>query len=212
MLVGKGALTFRAFEVSGKNPVPGLDRILERLDTFSFKGVSPGDVGAARGGIGPDHLFDGAFTHDKIFRGPYALFALRVDTVRVPGPLVAAHTALEIEAIMEAEGLERVGRARKQEIKQEIRRRLMAEMPPAQRSYGIFWSLKRQRVYLQSTSKPVVEHFLALFTRAFELDATPLIPGVLAANHARDKDLLPVLRDAQPSSFDVSAELVESVS
>ena len=40
MLVGRGALSFRTFQVSGKNPTPKNDRILERLETFRADGAS----------------------------------------------------------------------------------------------------------------------------------------------------------------------------
>ncbi len=198
MLIGRGALTFRAFEVSGKNANPSKERLLERLDTFSFAGIETVEEGSNYGWVATDHLFDGDFNVAKIFRGRFALFAFRVDTRKVPAALFHAHTAIAIQAAMEAEGLDKLPARQKREIKQETKRQLLAETPPAQRAHGVFWNVKKRKLYLQSTSKAVVEAFRALFERTFECSLTPTIPGLLAANYAKENGLLAPLKDARP--------------
>lgn len=198
MIVGKGSLTLRTYEVSGKNPIPQPDRLLERLEKFAFSGLGSAEEGTASGWVGPEHLFDGGFTREKVLRGHYALFALRVDTRKVPGPLLQAHLALEIAAVLEAEGLERLGASRKRELKDVLRRRLLEELPPSQRAYGVFWNLKKKRLHLQSTSKTVNEAFRTLFERAFELELVPQGPGVQATEWAKGNKLLEALSDARP--------------
>ncbi len=113
MLVGRGALTLRTYTVEGRNTTPKSDRILEKLDAFAFTGLGHGDEVSLGGWVGPDHLFDGDFNIDKCFRGPFAVFAMRLDTRKVNGPLLQASLAMEIEATKEAEGLERLSAARK---------------------------------------------------------------------------------------------------
>lgn len=198
MLVGKGSLTFRSFDVSGKNATPTKERILERLETFSFAGIDTIEEGSTYGWVAPDHLFDGDFDVAKVFRGRYALFAFRVDTRRVPGPLLQAHTAIAWRAALEAEGLERLSARQKREIKQDVKRQLLAETPPAQRAYGVFWNLRGRRVFLQNTSKSVVEAFRSLFERSFELELTPRLPGLQAAAFARAAERLDPLKNARP--------------
>jgi recombination associated protein RdgC len=198
MLVGKGSLSFRTFRVSGKKATPSKDTILEKLDTFSFAGIDTVEEGSCHGWLAPDHLFDGDFNVAKIFRGRYALFGFRVDTRKVPGPLLQAHTAIAFHAALEAEGLDKLSARQKREIKQDVKQQLLAETPPAQRAYGVFWNVKTKRVFLQNTSKGVVEAFRDLFERSFDLSLEPLVPGLQAAQYARDKDLLEPLKDARP--------------
>lgn len=206
MLVGRGALSFRCYAVSGKHPQPSDDKILEKLDAFAFTGLGAGEEGSVVGWVGPEHLFDGAFTADKVCRDPYAVFALRVDTRKVPGPLLAAHTAVEVAQVLEAEGLEKLSGARKRELKQEVKRRLLAELPPQQRAYGVFWNLKGRRICLQTTSKTVNEHFRAFFERCFDLSLEPALPGLAAASFAKEQGVLEALQDARPLSLAVSGE------
>jgi recombination associated protein RdgC len=198
MLVGKGSLSFRTFRVSGKNATPSKDKLLEKLDTFSFAGVDTVEEGSSHGWLAPDHLFDGDFNVAKVFRGRYALFGFRVDTRKVPGPLLQAHTAIAFPAALEAEGLDKLSARQKREIKGDIKRQLLAETPPAQRAYGVFWNVKAKKIFLQNTSKGVVEAFRALFERTFDLSLEPLVPGLQAAHFAKSRDLLEPLKDARP--------------
>lgn len=198
MLVGRGALTFKTFRVSGKNPTPNHERLLERLERFAFAGIDVQEEGSVEGWVAPDHLFDGDFATPKVFRGRYAVFAMRVDTRKVPGALIEAHTALAVAAACEAEGVEKLGAKQKREIKRDVKRQLLAETPPQQRAYGVFWNVAARRVFLQATSKGVVESFRALFERTFELNLEPLVPGMQAAEYAREQGLLPSLREARP--------------
>src|SRR5690242_10950187 len=80
VLVGRGSLSFRSYEVSGKGSAPSAEKITERLERFQFSAESGGaEEGAQVGWVGPDHLFDGDFNSAKITRGRYTVFALRVD-------------------------------------------------------------------------------------------------------------------------------------
>lgn len=198
MLVGRGSLTVRCYAVGGKNAMPSVEKIVERLDAFAFTGLGEAEEGSVVGWIAGEHLFDGAFDIDKVMRGPYAVFALRVDTRKVNGALLNAHTAVAVAAVMEAEGLERLGGARRREIKQEIKRRLLKETPPTQKAYGVFWNVRARRVYLQTTSKTVHEHFRGFFERCFDVSLEPQVPGVTAAAYAKANGLLEPLKDARP--------------
>jgi hypothetical protein len=191
-------VTFRCYAVGGKGTTPTAEKILERLDAFAFTGLGEAEEGSVVGWIAGEHLFDGQFDIDKLQRGPYAVFALRVDTRKVNGALLQAHTAIEVASILEAEGLERLGGARKREVKQEIKRRLLKETPPQQKAYGIFWNVKARRVYVQSTSKSVHEHFRGFFERCFDLALEPQVPGVTAAAYAKENGVLDALKDARP--------------
>lgn len=198
MLVGRGSLTFRCYAIGGKSALPAGEKLVERLDAFAFTGLGHAEEGSVVGWIAGEHLFDGEFNIDKVMRGPYAVFALRVDTRKVNGALLNAHTAVEVAAVMEAEGLERLGGARRREIKQEIKRRLLKETPPSQKAYGVFWNVRARKVYVQTTSKTVHEHFRGFFERCFDVSLEPQVPGVTAATYAKANGVMEALKDARP--------------
>src|SRR4051794_21851962 len=138
MLVGRGALTFRTYKVTGKKPNPAAEAIAEKLSSFRFTGLGGADEGTASGWIGPDHLFDGDFDAAKLMRGHFACFALRIDSRKVPGGLLAAHVALEEKAWSDANDGNNVPAGKRREIKREVRAKLLAELPPTQRAFGVF--------------------------------------------------------------------------
>lgn len=207
MLVGKGSLSFRTFLVSGKESNPGHQAIVNRLEKYSFSGIQLEDEGSQHGWVGPDHLFDGDFNTAKVFRGRYAVFALRIDTKKVSGPILQAHTAIAVQAALEAEDLEKLPARRKREIKLEVKRQLLAETPPAQKAYGVFWNVEGRKIHLQNTSKTVVEAFRSLFEQSFKCALEPLVPGIQAASYARENGLMKELKDARPLELTLTPEL-----
>ena len=211
MLVGRGAMTFETYTLSGKNSAPTPEQVLERLHTFAFAGIEIQEEGAVQGWIGPEHLFDGAFLEDQVMRGPFAVFALRIDTRKVPGPLLQAHLALQELAACEAEGVERLNGRQRRELKLQVKAELLAELPPTQRAYGVFWNLRERRVHLQSTSKGVIKGFTQLFERSFELELEPRAPGVRAAEYAQANNVLQTLREARPLDLSQQTQTLVAV-
>src|SRR5271155_5889914 len=152
MLVGRGSLTFRTYKVTGKSATPSPETVAEKLASFRFTGLGSADEGMASGWVAPEHLFDGEFQNIKMMRGHYMCFALRIDTRRVPGSLLAAHVAMEEKAWREANGTDKIPGAKRRELKQQIKTKLLEETPPNQRAFGVFWRIKSKKLFFQSTS------------------------------------------------------------
>jgi hypothetical protein len=180
MLVGRGALTFRTYRVTGKKTNPTPEAIAEKLSSFRFTGLGNADEGTATGWIAPEHLFDGDFDPIKLARGHFVCFALRIDSRKVPSGLLAAHVALEEKAWSDANGDAPVPAAKRREIKRDVRAKLLAELPPTQRAFGVFWRVKQHKLYFQSTSKGANEELQDLFTRTFDLSLEAQLPVPLA--------------------------------
>ena len=198
MLVGRGSLTFRTYRVTGKNATPTPEAVAEKLAAFKFSGLGSADEGTASGWIAPEHLFDGEFDHNKMMRGHYMCFALRIDSRKVPGSLLAAHVAMEEKAWKEANGTDKVPGAKRREIKREIKAKLLEETPPSQRAFGVFWRVKSKKLYFQSTSKGANNELIELFARTFDLSLEPQLPSLLAHEVASENDRVSALGDATP--------------
>lgn len=206
MLVGRGSLTFRTYRVTGKNATPSAETVAEKLAAFRFTGLGGADEGSASGWIAGEHLFDGEFDAMKLFRGHFACFALRIDSRKVPGALLAAHVALEEKAWKEANGTDKVPGGKRREIKRDVKAKLVEELPPTQRAFGVFWRVKARKLYFQSTSKGANQELLDLFQRTFELELEPQMPSLIAHEVAQDADRLPALADAAPMRLVAGSE------
>ncbi|MEZ0230070.1 MAG: hypothetical protein ACAI25_15715, partial [Planctomycetota bacterium] len=148
--------------------------------------------------IAPDHLFDGEFDAIKMGRGHYMCFALRIDSRKVPGSLLAAHIAMEEKAWKEANAAEKIPGAKRREIKREIKAKLLEETPPSQRAFGVFWRVKSKKLFFQSTSKGANNELIELFARTFDLGLEPQLPSLIAHEVASENDRLSALGDATP--------------
>lgn len=198
MLVGRGSLTFRTYRVTGKNATPSPEAIAEKLANFRFTGLGSADEGTASGWIAPEHLFDGEFNKDTMQRGHYMCFALRIDSRKVPGSLLAAHIAMEEKAWKEANGTDKIPGGKRREIKRDIKAKLLEETPPTQRAFGVFWRVKSKKLFFQSTSKGANAELQELFDRTFELSLEPQLPSLIANEVAEENGRLPALGDATP--------------
>lgn len=198
MLVGRGSLTFRTYRVAGKSATPSAESVAEKLAAFRFTGLGAADEGTASGWIAPEHLFDGEFNKDTMQRGHYMCFALRIDSRKVPGSLLAAHVAMEEKAWKEANGADKIPGGKRREIKREIKAKLLEETPPTQRAFGVFWRVKSKKLFFQSTSKGANNELVELFARTFDLDLEPQLPSLLAHEVAEENDRLSALGDATP--------------
>ena len=198
MLVGRGSLTFRTYKVSGKNATPSAEAVAEKLAAFKFSGLGSADEGTASGWIAPEHLFDGEFDHNKMMRGHYMCFALRIDSRKVPGSLLAAHIAMEEKAWKEANGADKIPGGKRREIKRDIKAKLLEETPPNQRAFGVFWRVRSKKLFFQSTSKGANNELVELFARTFDLTLEPQLPSLLANEVAQENDRLSALGDATP--------------
>jgi DNA recombination-dependent growth factor C len=210
MLVGRGALTFRTYRVTGKNATPSAEAIAEKLGQFKFTGLGSADEGSATGWVAPDHLFDGDFDPIKMGRGHYLCFALRIDTRRVPGPILAAHIALEEKAWKDANGADKVPGAKRREIKKSIKAKLLEETPPTQRAFGVFWRVKSKKLFFQSTSKNANNELVELFARTFDLGLEAQLPGLVAHEVAEENGRLSALGDATPLKLTENPVAVEA--
>jgi hypothetical protein len=206
MLVGRGSMTFRTYRVTGKNATPTAESVAEKLAAFRFTGLGNADEGAASGWIAPEHLFDGEFDPNTMMRGHYMCFALRIDSRKVPGSLLAAHVAMEEKAWKEANGQDKIPGAKRREIKRDIKAKLLEETPPSQRAFGVFWRVKSKKLFFQSTSKGANNELIELFARTFDLALESQHPSLLAHEVAEESDRVSALGDATP----LKLTLVES--
>jgi Putative exonuclease, RdgC len=204
MLVGRGSLTFRTYQVTGKNATPTPEAVAEKLAAFRFSGLGNGDEGMASGWVAPEHLFDGEFDAAKIMRGHYMCFALRIDSRRVPGSLLAAHVAMEEKAWREANGTDKIPGAKRREIKRDLKAKLLEETPPNQRAFGVFWRVRSKKLFFQSTSKGANGELQELFARTFDLALEPQLPSLLAHDVAEESDRISALGDATPLNLSVN--------
>jgi hypothetical protein len=200
MIVGKGSMSFRSFTVMGPNVGLAPEAILQEIENYAFDGFA-GEEGRARGWVSLDHLLDVEFSREKNMRGNYMVFALRVDTRRVPPAIYKAHCVIELKATQEALGVAKVPLAERREIRRRIKEQLLNEVTPSSKAIGLVWNLRQRLLHVMSTSRSILNDVADLFDRSFELSLEERNPSTMGLEAARKHDSADAFRDVMPTAF-----------
>lgn len=132
-------------------------------------------------------------------KGPFLCFALRVDTRKVPGPVLKKHLA---EAIREEESKKNtagkpgaVSRARKKELKELISARLLSQAEPVPSTVDVALDTQSGLLYVASVSSTQLELVCDYCKQSFGVTPQPVTAGV--------EDVPGLLRSLYESSRDV---------
>jgi len=182
MIIGKGRLTARTFNVLGRKPEPPVSAILESLEAHAFSGFED-EEHRSSGWVSIGHILDMDFSKERNVRGPFVVFGLRVDKRRVPSQLFKAKVAQEIDAALAVQG--RVPPRERRDIRQRIKEELLEQVLPSSSATGIVWHRSAHLLHIMSSSRAIIENAAELFDRCFELSLECRGPGFLGLELAR---------------------------
>ena len=107
---------------------------------------------------------------------------------------------LQEEARIKEQGKKFIARDRKNELRDQVKLRLMGRFLPIPAVFDVAWATDTNMVYLASTTTKLIELFMNHFTLTFDLHLEPLTPYALAASMLDEKTLAR-LDDLEPTSF-----------
>ena len=99
MPITSGRVSYCRFRVTGDAPDSVDETFTDLLHEHHFRETeigAPDEVEA--GWVTAEHLMDTNFTYDKVAYGPFAMFALRIDTHKVPGEVKKAYQKMNEQA------------------------------------------------------------------------------------------------------------------
>jgi len=174
MPVLRGAVTFARFRVeTGKLPQPTRRWLARGLARGAFRpiDVKRGEDDRSAGFVALEDPGSTDFAAGGLERG-HALFAWRVDTIRVKAAAVRA----ELErwaAAFEAEHRRPPARGEKATARDQIRHGLRQRQEPTTRTFDVSWSLETGELLVWAAASKVVEEASAAIEAAFEVKLSP---------------------------------------
>lgn len=207
-----GRVTFCRFAVHGDAPSMADDTTLATLAENAFEAQ---DIGAPAeiesGWITGRHIYDTQFAYDKNAFGGAAsdllLFALRVDTNKIPAEVKQAHLRIQEQAMAEQKDNPTgfLSRREKRDAKEQTQRELHDELASGKfrrsKSVPILWDLRRHEVYCGASGNTILEQLYAKFRDSFNVDLEPLTSGAMAGRYLRDHGKGRDYEDVRPSPF-----------
>jgi len=163
--------------------------------------ATDGDAGAADAcGWVPAHdPLATEFGPADLFLQQYLVVGFRFDRRTVPAKLLFLERR-RAEAEVKAErGLDRLGRAVRAEIKEEVRTRLMVRALPVPRVFDCVWNLDSGHVLFTGKHRPAREAFVDLFWKTFSVRPVPMIPYLAAEHMGLSTGMVDAVRGVSPA-------------
>lgn len=195
--------TFTRFRIIDPIPDALWMNIPDKLKQFSFHDIDDIPEERAWGWTSFEDMLDTSWRSAPPEKGAYIAFALRLDTRRIPSAVLKKHVLIAVkeeEARIKEQGKKFIARARKIELRDQVRIRLMQRFLPIPAVFDVVWATDANRVYLASNNTKLIDLFMEHFTLSFDLHLEQLTPYSLAAA-TLDEAAMTRLDNLEPTRF-----------
>lgn len=205
-----GRVTFTRFHVTGDAPSHVDDAFLSILSESRFRESEFGAPDEVEAGFTTGvHLFDTQFTYEKNGYGTpgsgLALFALRMDTNKVPADIKKAYKVMNELAAAAGNPTGFPSKSEKREAREtaneQVREELASGKYRKSKIIPVLWDFANQTLYCGAAGTTVIEHLSRMMRNAFAVELDNLSAGVLAGNLIKAQGKSRDYEDLQPSAF-----------
>ena len=191
MPILRGAVTFARYSLHHLEAPPRDVRgwLTRGLKAQAFEPLKPGDAeDRAAGFVELENPERSEFPPGELFQGGRALFAYRVETLKVPANALKS----ELEKWSAAFGREHARvprRTEKAEAKEALKQKLRQKLEPSVRVVDVSLQLDSGVLLVWGTSRKVLEEITGFHEQRLKVRLTPRIPVALV----KDQELQPTL-------------------
>ncbi len=178
----QGTLSLRRFLVLG--PVPAEEDLLEGLRQDQFR---PFEDGVEEERVGWCDWRNPLITPPEaewVTQERFAIFALRLDTRRVPALLLKAHVDLRLQRLMKEKDLAFIGKEARISLQDEVKVELLKKVLPTPKVVEVAWDLKGGVLWTTAGASKTQSALTGLFMKSFGCALQPLAPRLLAGRLA----------------------------
>ena len=205
-----GRVSFCRFRVSGDAPSGVDETALSILKEYAFRETEIGAPSEIETGwITGEHLLDTQFTYEKNGYGspgrPMLLFAMRMDTHKVPSEIKQAYRKINEQAAAAGNPSGFASKGDKREAKELAGRQIQEDLASGKfrksKSIEVLWDLARSTVYCSATGNVIAEELSRLFHQSFAVELELISSGRLAGDVFRETGKTRDWEDLHPSPF-----------
>jgi DNA recombination-dependent growth factor C len=174
----QGTLSLRRFLVMG--PVPTEADLLEGLRQDAFRPFEDGLEEERLGWCDWRNLLIAPPDGDWVTQERFAIFALRMDTRKVPAALLKAQVDLRLQSLQKEKDLAFIGKEARISLQDEVKADLLRKVLPTPRISEVAWDLKGGMLWTTAASTRTQSALIGLFIKSFGCELQPLAPLLLA--------------------------------
>lgn len=201
-----GRVSFVRFRVTGDAPAAADDTALSILKEHAFVETpigAPDEIEA--GFITGEHILDTQFTYEKNGFGQCLLFALRIDTHKVPAEIKQAYKKINEQAAAEGNPSGFASKTQKRDAADQASRQVHEDLAAGKfrrsKSVPILWDLKNKMLYCGAATNSAIEQISSRFRQAFACELELISAGTLAGHLFRHSGKGRDYEDLRPSAF-----------
>ena len=136
-----------------------------------------------------------------LFLQQYLVVGFRFDRRTIPAKLLFLERRRAEAEVRAERGLDRLGRAVRAEIKEEVRTRLMVRALPVPRVFDCVWNLDTGHVLFTGKHRAAREAFVDLFWKTFGVRPVPMIPYLAAEHMGLSTGMVDAVRAVAPATL-----------
>ena len=206
MAFDRGAASFVRLRVDGDQPALVDDKLLATLAEHRFRESDLGPPDEIEAGLTTgQHLYDVDFTYEKNGFGDRLLFAMRLDTHKVPSEITRAYRRINEQAARDQSA---TGFASKRELREsrelaerQVREDVAAGKFRKSKTVPLLWDFKRRELLCGATTQAAIDNASRLLYEAFGVKVGVISAGVRAGEILRAKGKGRDYEDLAPSKF-----------
>ncbi len=177
MPIRRGSVNLARFRLEGAIPKDVKKWLQKGLAKTSFEPIDPKSEDERAAGFveleAPERV---EFAAGNLFHGLHALFAWRVDRLKVPANAMRAGLLQWSQAFEQKNG-RAPGRRERSEQKDTLKKALRAKQAPVTKLFEISIDLTSRDVFVWATSRTVVEEVQGALESTLELKLIPRVPA-----------------------------------
>jgi len=171
-----GSASFTRFTVEGEVPENFWDFVAQRVTEHSFQDIDDTIDEHSIGWVSVADMFDSEFAFSSYAAGDYVVLSMRVDERKVSPAVLRKFTAKEESRLKQEQGVRRLSRSVRLEIKERIRAEMVRKSPPIPAVYDLCWNLSDNTLLFFTNSRKALALLEDLFRETFELSLIMQIP------------------------------------
>lgn len=177
MPIRRGSVSFARFKVEGDLPKDTRRWLSTALRGSAFEALDPkGEDERTAGFVELENPGRTEFGAGDVFHGLHALFAWRIDKLRVPPNQLRAELLRWSQAFEQKEK-RAPGRREKAEQKETLRRALRTKVEPSTKTYEVSLDLPARELFLWATSRSVIEEVQAALESRLSVKLIARVPA-----------------------------------
>ena len=181
MPIRRGSVNLARFRLEGAVPKDVKRWLQKGLSKASFEPIDPkSDDERAAGFVELEQNDQTDFSAGALFHGLHALFAWRVDRLKVPTNALRAGLLQWSQAFEQKNGRP-AGRRERAEQKDALKKTMRAKQAPVTKVFELSVDLTSRDVFVWATSRSVVEEAQAVLESTLEVKLIPRVPAAFLA-------------------------------